>query len=384
MSSFWYKSKSLFSSLLQPLFDFMTLNAPETLFPQQPMPVESYEAIVAGTNVLNGKDKEAAKNYFVKEIRLYKCKSHPYHEYLIIEVTYRNHSPSAFLRVERTRTQPEEATEEEFFKRLPRPLAETFRAALKDAQPENTDDSTVEEATYPPPVTPSSSSSQTGKFHWDFHSPSSASLKTLNGKPAVDTVISVNPDSLTDDDLWVTLEMNHIPLAQLACLAKIVHDEDPIYSVFRHQCYWYANLIMKVIEKDAKKKSERRVVNDNDNNMLRLARARGTWWRIPVGKVEKKMVEMISEKFKKTWDQRMTDPITSSGNAVHHDFRETGAANEGDAVEENPRKVAELTEMLAEERRGRAEERRAWEEERRAREEAERRLQQALQQQAQA
>jgi hypothetical protein len=41
-----------------------------------------------------------------------------------------------------------------------------------------------------------------------------------------------------------------LTLYELIRLAKVVHDEDPVYSLLSRQCYWYANTIVEVVKKE--------------------------------------------------------------------------------------------------------------------------------------
>ncbi len=40
-----------------------------------------------------------------------------------------------------------------------------------------------------------------------------------------------------------------IPLVHLAILAQVVHEKETLYNLFKHQCYWYADMIARVIHK---------------------------------------------------------------------------------------------------------------------------------------
>ncbi|KAF8880910.1 hypothetical protein CPB84DRAFT_259688 [Gymnopilus junonius] len=64
---------------------------------------------------------------------------------------------------------------------------------------------------------------------------------------------------------------------------------------------------MKVIEREPGVSSKGRRQGDENINLLHLVRfSRGTWWRIPVGTVEKKLVDTISETFRTRWQQYMS------------------------------------------------------------------------------
>ncbi|PPQ97440.1 hypothetical protein CVT26_002850 [Gymnopilus dilepis] len=383
----WDKAKSFASRLLQPLFDYMAPTVTETLFPQVPTPVKSYVSSVFGTYIMDGEEHEVAKHYTVKEIRLYKCRKHPFHEYIIARVNYQNRNHSYYLRIERTRSRPKADVVEEgdFLNRLPNPsVAEIFREAFQEAKLDESDDDvdSVEETTPSPPATPEPLPSQTGSFYSNSISQSSKSLKSLNGLEAVDSVMGVDSNSFKDDERLETLHTTDLPLARLACLAKIVHDEDPSYSVFRHQCYWYANLIMKVIEKESKSSSKRkegRVDNSISKLRLRLVKSpRGTWWRIPVGKVEKALVETISAQFEEAWgkhNQRLSALVNGNGNTVRNESDRIRVVQGGEEVEEeNLITAGEESRNIEKERRQIDEQRRQMEEEKRQLEEERRRV----------
>ena len=48
--------------------------------------------------------------------------------------------------------------------------------------------------------------------------------------------------------LTASIITDHLTFFQLVTLAETVHDHDPLYMLFRCQCYWYANTIYCVIE----------------------------------------------------------------------------------------------------------------------------------------
>ena len=52
------------------------------------------------------------------------------------------------------------------------------------------------------------------------------------------------------ENLWqIKLKPNSLSLFDLAVLADSVHDHDPLYSVLKHHCYWFAGIVCAVIEK---------------------------------------------------------------------------------------------------------------------------------------
>lgn len=40
-----------------------------------------------------------------------------------------------------------------------------------------------------------------------------------------------------------------IPLVHLAILAQVIHEKETLYNLFKHQCYWYADMIARVLHK---------------------------------------------------------------------------------------------------------------------------------------
>ncbi|KAF8880909.1 hypothetical protein CPB84DRAFT_259687 [Gymnopilus junonius] len=129
--------KYLISSLLRPLIIIMAPEPSSSLFPPYPLSVTAYESLVSGSYIFR-KDQpnENAEHFRVKEVRLYKCRSHPFHEYVIAHVSSPN-IKSAYLRLERTRVKPkeEDTTEEDFLSRLPNTaLADAFKEAISEAE----------------------------------------------------------------------------------------------------------------------------------------------------------------------------------------------------------------------------------------------------------
>jgi len=47
----------------------------------------------------------------------------------------------------------------------------------------------------------------------------------------------------------IKLKSNSLSLFDLAVLADSVHDHDPLYSVLKHRCYWFAEIVCAVVEK---------------------------------------------------------------------------------------------------------------------------------------
>ncbi|KAF8509878.1 hypothetical protein BU17DRAFT_98604 [Hysterangium stoloniferum] len=85
-------------------------------------------------------------------------------------------------------------------------------------------------------------------------SPDNSSSTTLSepsssSKPRVakDSVTSIK--SLPDNDKTIEKAVaKHIRLVDIAIAAKIVHDHDERYRVFKGQCFWFSDMIMRVLE----------------------------------------------------------------------------------------------------------------------------------------
>jgi hypothetical protein len=89
------------------------------------------------------------------------------------------------------------------------------------------------------------------------HSKSSLSSKSSAGVfskvPAFDRVEEVAAWPITDDDTLRCIEHlncrgSQMTLLDLAMAAKIVHDQNTHYHLFRRQCYWYADSITGILE----------------------------------------------------------------------------------------------------------------------------------------
>ena len=84
----------------------------------------------------------------------------------------------------------------------------------------------------------------------NISSTSSASIsKTSQARYIVDGCELPHPNSRHEKEIE-NFKLNHpIPLAYLAILADVVHQQEALYNLFKYQCYWYADMIAAVIYK---------------------------------------------------------------------------------------------------------------------------------------
>lgn len=101
--------------------------------------------------------------------------------------------------------------------------------------------------------------------------------------------LTISPERLLEEFTLNT----PIPLAHLAILASVVHEKETLYNLFKHQCYWYADVIAGVIAG---------VIHKQDRNNMPLSsvpQARcydlksGKFNMIPILSVRPRVVEAI-------------------------------------------------------------------------------------------
>lgn len=297
------------------------MTAPEPsrdLLPPLPLEVYAYYKAVSMSYIFN-KDEpiENAENYLVDGLYLYKSTVRPYYEYVVGHVVSPYAKPG-FLVLERTRRttidESNAVTREEYLARISNtPLASPFKDAL-----ENVETETGSAPGEPIPAlstiftSKSTSSKSSSKINISSKSISQSSdsipdsFNNLTGTLAQDTAVAVGASHFAKDRLMKTLRPKYLPLSRLACLAEVVHHEDPLYNVLSAQCYWYANLIMKVIERESHEGQHRRQGKVEQAEFFGWVRfRRETWLRIPVGSVEESLVDVISDKFQKHWHGHM-------------------------------------------------------------------------------
>jgi len=116
-------------------------------------------------------------------------------------------------------------------------------------------------------------------------------------------MVSQYPDT-RQHDLVEVFRPNGFSLVSLAILAKIVHEKHPLYSLFHRQCFWYSNLIMRVVAKNFGEEDDPQPRERHPEEPSAWVRyQQSTYLFIKVGRVRESMVHAISEKL----DNAMAD-----------------------------------------------------------------------------
>jgi hypothetical protein len=79
---------------------------------------------------------------------------------------------------------------------------------------------------------------------------SSALLKSSKARVANDTVVTLENLPKGDDRIeTVQVRASNIRLIDIAIAAKVVHDHDGQYRLLKGQCFWFSDMIMRILEK---------------------------------------------------------------------------------------------------------------------------------------
>jgi len=114
---------------------------------------------------------------------------------------------------------------------------------------------------------------------------SQASLESLKKCPAEDLVFTADLWSIFDRKLEsVEVRNAHITLLDLAIAARTVSAHNDEYKILKGQCYWYSDMIMRVLEKARGFSVDRRSSEDVEAAWVKLQPQinDGTWNDIPV------------------------------------------------------------------------------------------------------
>jgi len=99
------------------------------------------------------------------------------------------------------------------------------------------------------------------------------------------------------------LRPSQLSLFDLAVLANCVHNSDPNYSKFNHQCFWFSSIICDVVAKEYDCSTVSSDANSTDdisvprNNYL--PDFEGRWMTFLISNVEKRELEDMASKFRK-------------------------------------------------------------------------------------
>lgn len=120
-----------------------------------------------------------------------------------------------------------------------------------------------------------------------------------------------------------SLQPAHLRLCDLAILVAAVHDLNPVYSIFYAQRLWFANLIMRIVERDddhdtlvVQQQAQALPVLD-DNNRYKSSRDEvcsgvGRWYKLRVDKTLLVVVEMARFQYlerRRRFDKRVCNSL---------------------------------------------------------------------------
>ena len=131
---------------------------------------------------------------------------------------------------------------------------------------------------------------------------SSAALLRKVG-PASDVVRLLDSPPITDTLIEeLDLSRRSFPLVYLAILAETVHDRESLYNLFLTQCYWYSNMIARVIAKESCIKKtpdepERAYQHCYDTGVSN--KTAGKFCKIPIHSVQPRVVDAIQEEYRR-------------------------------------------------------------------------------------
>jgi hypothetical protein len=130
-------------------------------------------------------------------------------------------------------------------------------------------------------------------------SSSAGSLKTISN--AADTVTQVHgfPTNSTNKkkriQLVKTLHPHNLLLCDLVTLAYTIHSTNPLYIIFRAQCYWFANMIMCLLEREYEVDTD---VTATDKHVDEVCeRVGGKWHSVRVHTAKQSILNIIAAQF---------------------------------------------------------------------------------------
>lgn len=109
----------------------------------------------------------------------------------------------------------------------------------------------------------------------------------------------------------------HVPrdlsFFSLIVLASIVHDHDPLYSLLKRQCFWFANTIYLVVENLYRYETVVDIGDSSEQYDIRippgiyLPDSAGRWMGVLVTKVSEEVVRILGEKFQERYEKEQSD-----------------------------------------------------------------------------
>ena len=275
--------------------------------------VDSYAALIINT-IKAAEDPQAAmKDNYIVSITQHKCTRSPSkHEAVYVEFRVVGEDDTHFLCIERMRgkTNPESLEKTEKKGSLLKNQLERLKAALTLAK----DDPSLNASNN----TAGPSSRLGGESSTSFlDSASMKSVESLNSISGLSSSICSADDRVaacnairTDGVTLIKLNMRpeSLTLLHIAIMAKVVRAQDPIYTLFGSQCYWYASLLTRLImqepgciphlvedtiDTDLLLVSGETLNGNQDNRQSYSPTLAGRWQKIKINEVRNGMVEDV-------------------------------------------------------------------------------------------
>jgi len=252
-------------------------------------------------------------NFIVKKLNRYKeMSASSHHEFVIAVVeigpSFNHGIPvTLYYRVERFRatTPGKQSTLDSLTtQEQTEPCSQAVVAAVNDEIKEHHLEEEDEEdptSSVPSPANPLETSPIATPF-------SSLAISSLNSIAFSRDGINLKTDA--DDRVWrvdrlpklekgklILIEYvlpNDMTLSDFVILASTVHEKDRLYSLFKSQCFWFANMIMRVAAGDAGRKCPPGGQAE-DKVLIKWSKQGGRWRNITIHKTSRVVVKAITE-----------------------------------------------------------------------------------------
>ena len=219
--------------------------------------MQFYRSLDSVSGLTNSRYMESLK---ITKIRRYKERSNSEHEYLIAEVSITQPGELRYIRIER----------------------------FVDDQVQST-----------------KILSEKGSLH-TVSAPSSQASSPLKNLPAKDCVRTISGWPNPYDDACIeNLDCRHasLILLDLVIAAKVVHDYRNMYQLFGHQCFWYSDMIVAILEQEfplirlAERSDFIRGIRPQNPEVEVLDKVGGTYKKMPIYSRQMTIVEEIHDVF---------------------------------------------------------------------------------------
>jgi len=229
-------------------------------------------------------DRPTFREYTVTEFARYKQKSGAEHEFIVVKVEH-PHYPVRHLKIERDR--PHVNAEG-------KPILSENQQGMPLAMPGD-DVSPGHWASWsssqsPPQGAPS-------PFERSVGTALAFSATVSKEHPANDVVTPCTPSFHNVRQLERKDIRNcPLPLINLAILADTIHQKESLYNLFATQCYWYSDMVARVIARDHANSTDGEVLPEDSTEKC-YEKISGKWFYIPVHRVKPRVVAVIQGEY---------------------------------------------------------------------------------------